>query len=142
MKNFLFFLSLIFSFIACSGESETILSYHYDTSISYNENLLLLDSISNCINDPFEMETFEKIDSIYIDGNTISIPYQIYCDKDNMKSVGVYIHGDTLNIALIEKEKTPNFSIDCPVWIYGTLKSNIKGNYIETPFNVYPLGKK
>lgn len=91
--------------------------------------------------DPWE-ETFEKIDSIYIGGNTISIPYQIYCDKDNMKSVGVYIHGDTLNIALIEKEKTPNFSIDCPVWIYGTLKSNIKGNYIETPFNVYPLGKK
>ncbi|MBO4713763.1 MAG: hypothetical protein J5615_07740 [Fibrobacter sp.] len=58
-----------------------------------------------------------------------------------MKSIGVYIHGDTLKVALIEKEKTPNFDIDCPVWIYGTLKSSIKGNYIETPFSVYPLGK-
>ena len=59
-----------------------------------------------------------------------------------MKSIGTIIHGDTLKIVLIEKEKTPNFDIDCPVWIYGSLNGNLKGNYIETPFDVYPLGKK
>ena len=88
------------------------------------------------------MATFEKIDSIYTNKNFISIPYQIYCAKDNMKSIGTIIHGDTLKIVLIEKEKTPNFDIDCPVWIYGSLNGNLKGNYIETPFDVYPLGKK
>ena len=68
MKIFLFSLLLVFSFVACSddsSESETILSYHYDTSISYNENLLLLDSISTCLYDESVIESIYKYDTIF-----------------------------------------------------------------------------
>ena len=143
MTKYIFFLLCILNIVACTNDDSSIeTSYHYDTSLDYDEKLIVLDSISNCINDPNDMEIFIKTDSVFSNNEHISIPYQIYCSKENFNSIGVYTHGDTLKVALIEKEKTPNISLDCPVWVYGSLNSNLKGGYIETPFDVYPLGKK
>lgn len=66
----------------------------------------------------------------------------MYSFAENIKSIGVYSMGDTLKIELIEKEKTPNYSLDCPVWVYGTLNGNVAAKYIKTRSGIYPLKKK
>lgn len=69
-------------------------------------------------------------------------PSQIHSSRSNIKSIGVHSFGDTLKLELIEKEKTPNFDLYCPVWIYATLNDTLNGNYIKTFVGVYPLGRK
>lgn len=148
MKNFLIFLLLVFSFVACSddsSESETILSYHYDTSISYNEKLLLLDSISNCLYDESIIESIYKYDTIFTkmkQGEKLLFFSQVHSFKDNIKSIGTRSYGDTLEIELIEKDKTPTASLYCPVWVYSIINGEINAKYIKTFTGVYPLGKK
>lgn len=143
IKRVLFFCLCFLIVVACTNkESSDVVSYHYDTNLNYDESLIILDSISNCINDSDDMGNFAKTDSIFRNDEHITVPYQIYCSKENFKSIGVYDRGDTLKIALIEKEKTPNYSLDCPVWVYGTLIGDVESGYMKTPFGVYPLKKK
>lgn len=148
----IFFLTLVistFSFIACTGEpneSDASFTYHYDTSISYDEKSLLLDSLSNCIIDSSKIESVYKFDSVFIeqqkDREFIVFPSQVHSSIDNIKSIGVHPFGDTLKIELIEKEKTPEVNLFCLVWVYGLVNEKINAKYIKTFTGVYPLGKK
>ncbi len=67
--------------MACSKNSSDTDFFHYDTSLSYNENLLVLDSISACIDDEMEWERFFKQDSVFIkrqgDKEIIVFPSQL-----------------------------------------------------------------
>lgn len=151
MKKKLFFIFSISAVlnIACSdnsSESETGLTYHYDTSIDYNEQTVLLDSISSCLNDSIRIESIYKFDTIFVERQQkkemIAFPSQIHSSKDNIKSIGVHSFGDTLKIELIEKEKTLDADICCLVWVYGTVNDKIDAKYIKTFTGVYPLGGK
>ena len=148
----IFFLVLATSislFIACSDNStssEIKERFHYDTSLSYDETTLSIDSISNCLNDSARIEQIYKFDSIYIEQKTeketIAFPSQIHSSRSNIKSIGIHTFGDTLKIELIEKEKTPDIDLCCLVWIQATLNGTLKGNYIKTFTGVYPLGNR
>ena len=147
-SKFLFIFSMsIFLFVACSKEAEesSEFTYHYNTSLDYDNNLLSLDSISDCIANPNELDYFEGKKSIDIqrqDGKEILVfPTQIYTSKQTIQSIGIHLSGDTLSIALIEKEKTPNYSLDCPVWVYASLNGELDADYIKTSSGVYPLAK-
>ena len=67
---------------------------------------------------------------------------QVHSFKDNIKSIGTRSYGDTLEIELIEKDKTPTASLYCPVWVYSIINGEINAKYIKTFTGVYPLGKK
>ena len=147
-SKFLFIFSMsIFLFVACSKEAEesSEFTYHYNTSLDYDNNLLSLDSISDCIANPNELDYFEGKKSIDIQrqgGKEILVfPTQIYTSKQTIQSIGIHLSGDTLSIALIEKEKTPNYSLDCPVWVYASLNGELDADYIKTSSGVYPLAK-
>lgn len=151
MKIFfsLILVTLISLFIACSENSDTSgieERFHYDTSLSYDETTLSLDSISNCLNDSARIEQIYKFDSIFIelqkDREFIVFPSQVHSSIDNIKSIGIHPFGDTLKIELIEKEKTPEVDLCCLVWVYGTINGEIDVKYIKTFTGVYPLGKK
>lgn len=147
MRNYIFMIvcSLFFLFIACSKNSSETDFFHYDTSLSYNENLLVLDSISSCIDDEMEWERFFKQDSVFIkrqgDKEIIVFPSQLNTLRRTIKSIGINSFGDTLKIELIEKEKSPGLSLDCPVWVYGSLNGELDGKYIKTFTGVYLLVK-
>ena len=132
--------------LGCSSESDSGEFYHYDTSLDYNEQILSLDSITNCIIDSTETEYHSSIDTIFIssDGkkNSFTFPTYLLCSKNNIKSIGVYAIKDTLKIELIENEKTPGVPLDCPVWVYSTPNGDINAKYILTRSGIYPLGKK
>lgn len=145
-SKFLFILSIsIFLFVACSKEAEgsSEFTYHYNTSLDYDENLLSLDSISDCIEDPNELDYFEGKNSIDMkrqDGKeTLVFPTQLYTSKEAIQSIGIHLSDDTLSVALIEKEKTPNYSLDCPVWVYASLNGELDAGYIKTSSGVYPF---
>jgi len=149
MKNSLILALFCLSFIACSedsGESNMGYTYHYDTSISYDEKKLLLDSISDCIIDSAAIESVYNSDTIFIeekDGvEIVAFPSQVHSYIANIKSIGVHSFGDTLKIELIEKEKTLEASFFCLVWVYGTVNDKIDAKYIKTFTGVYPLGSK
>lgn len=147
-SKFLSILSVsLFLFVTCSKETEesSEFTYHYNTSLDYNENLLSLDSISDCIVDPNELDYFEgkkSIDMERQDGKeALVFPTQLYTSKETIRSIGIHLSGDTLSIALIEKEKTPNYSLDCPVWVYASLNGKLDAGYIKTSSGVYPFAK-
>lgn len=149
MKIFLSFLIFVLSFVACSDDSSESYSgeiFHYDSSLNYDEQTLSLDSITNCIIDRAETEYHASIDTVFIssDGKKarFTFPSYLLCSKDNVKSIGVYAIKDTLKIELIENEKTPVVSLDCPVWVYSTLNEDVNAKYILTRSGVYPLGMK
>lgn len=129
-----------------SNESDSGLSFHYDTSLSYEESVLSIDSISKCIIDSTKIEYVYKLDSIFIEQNKekeiIAFPSQIHSFKDNIKSIGIHPLGDTLKVELIEKEKTPDTDLFCLVWVYSTLNEKISAKYIKTFTGVYPIGRK
>ena len=135
---------LFFLFMACSKNSSDTDFFHYDTSLSYNENLLVLDSISACIDDEMEWERFKQ-DSVFIkrqsDKEIIVFPSQLNTLRRVVKSIGIHSFGDTLKIELIEKEKSPGLSLDCPVWVYGSLNGELDGKYVKTFTGVYLLVK-
>ncbi len=95
--------------MACSKNPSETDFFHYDTSLSYNENLLVLDSISACIDDELEWKRFFKQDSVFIerqgDKEIIVLPSQLNTLRKVVKSIGIHSFGDTLKIELIEKEK-------------------------------------
>ena len=132
--------------LGCSSESDSGEFYHYDTSLDYNEQMLLLDSISNCIIDSAETEYHSSIGTIFIsnDGEkpSFTFPSYLLSSKDNIKSIGVYAIKDTLKIELLEKKKTPGVSLDCPIWVYSTPNGDISTKYILTRSGVYPIEKK
>ena len=135
-----------FSFfhLGCSENTDSGDSFHFDTSLDYNENILTLDSISGCLGS-VEMERHDRADTVFVNNEagkkTLTFPSRLECSKDNIKSVGVYTSGDTLTLETLEKEKTPEITLDCPVWVYVTLNESLDGNYIKTRTGVYPLGK-
>jgi len=145
-KIFILLMMIVFFIVACSMDGNPELMYHYDTSLSYDESILTLDSVSNCINSQKETEIHSKTDSLFIerqdDKDIIVFPFQIYCSKENIKSVGVYAFGDTLKLELIEKEKTPGSPLDCPVWAYSSVKENLDGKYVKIRNKIYPLIKR
>ncbi|MCL4102219.1 hypothetical protein [Fibrobacter sp. HC4] len=148
MNKLLLLFAMIFAFVACSsGSSSDIedVSYNYDTSLDYNEELLVLDSISNCIRNAEMLDKIYTSDSIFIkqekNGKKITFPSQIHSSIDNIKSIGVYEKGDTLKVELIEKEKTHQKQLLCPVFVYATIKGDIKEKYILTFTGLYPLVK-
>ena len=121
----IFLSSTAFLWFGCdNGSTDDGLSFKYDTSINYDENFFALDSISDCAKTQVDVEEIESQDTVFIENdngqNRIFFPTQIYYSKDNVKSIGVHINEDTLTVALIEKEKTPNISLDCPVRVYAT----------------------
>lgn len=130
--------------MACSKNSSDTDFFHYDTSLSYNENLLVLDSISACIDDEMEWERFKQ-DSVFIkrqgDKEIIVFPSQLNTLRRVVKSIGIHSFGDTLKIELIEKEKSPGLSLDCPVWVYDSLNGELDGKYVKTFTGVYLLVK-
>lgn len=146
MRNDVFTIAcLFFFFMACSKNPSETDFFHYDTSLSYNENLLVLDSISACIDDELEWERFFKQDSVFIerqgDKEIIVLPSQLNTLRKVVKSIGIHSFGDTLKIELIEKEKSSGLSLDCPVWVYGSLNGELDGKYIRTFTGVYVLVK-
>lgn len=141
--------ALAFTFIACSDDSSSSnedLSYHYDTSLEYDKGVLALDSISNCIDGVDDVKLHDQVDSVFVesrgDDEVVTFPSRISTTRDVINSVGVYVAGDTLKVALIESEKTPNYTLDCPVWGYTTVKGEINSKYISTASGVYVLGRK
>lgn len=149
MKNSLILALFFLSFIACSEDSDESnmgYTYHYDTSISYDEKKLSLDSISDCIIDSAAIESVYNSDTIFIEKKNavevMTFPSQVHSSIANIKSIGVHSFGDTLKIELIEKEKTPEASLFCLVWVYGSVNEKISAKYIKTFTGVYPLGSK
>ncbi|MCF0222984.1 MAG: hypothetical protein HUK20_01825 [Fibrobacter sp.] len=134
-----------FIYLGCSKDTDMGESFHYDTSLDYDETIMTLDSISDCLNS-IEMERHDRADTVFINNEAgrkkLTFPSRLDCSKDNIKSVGVYTSGDTLTLETLEKEKSPGLTLDCPVWVYATLKKKLDGNYIKTRTGVYPLGKK
>lgn len=85
---------------ACFDDSdgvESTYSYHYDTTLPYDETVLNLDSMSSWLTDSASLESFYKNDSAFIetqDGKEILVfQSQRNCTKDAIKSVGVYALG-------------------------------------------------
>lgn len=145
----LFLLTAFFAVVACSDDSSSSnedLSYHYDTSLEYDKGVLALDSISNCIDGVDDVKLHDQVDSVFVesrgDDEVITFPSRISTTRDVINSVGVYVAGDTLKVALIESEKTPNYTLDCPIYVYTTVKGEINSKYISTASGVYALGKK
>lgn len=150
MKNVIMSLSMvIFLLAACSDDSSSsseILSYHYDTSYSYDETVMSLDSISNCLHDSLSLATFGSNDSAYVEteGEKNILVFQSFArsSRSNIKSVGAYALDDTLKLELIEKEKMPDVDLFCPIYVYTTVKGEINSKYISTASGVYVLGRK
>ncbi|WP_295053258.1 hypothetical protein [uncultured Fibrobacter sp.] len=149
MKNSLILALFFLSFIACSEDSDESnmgYTYHYDTSISYDEKKILLDSISDCIIDSAAIESVYNSDTIFIEEKNgveiVAFPSQVHSSIDNIKSIGTHLFGDTLKIELIEKEKTLEANLFCVVWVYGSVNEKISAKYIKTFTGVYPLGSK
>lgn len=141
--------ALAFTLIACSDDSSSsneILHYHYDTSYSYDETVLSLDSLSECLHKSDAIDEFDGKDSAFIETSDkrTSLTFQayIYVPRSNIKSVGAYALGDTLKLELIEKEKMPDADLFCPIYVYTTVKGEIDSRYISTASGVYALGKK
>ena len=145
--NKITFLSLLVScwlIAGCQNEWGDTEGFHYDTSLHYDESILLLDSISNCsgnIADAF------FVDTLFIESvggkKTLVFPAQIYTDKKIIRSIGIHPSGDTLIVGLIEKEKTPNYLLDCPVLVYSTVNKDLPGKYLSLgPAYTYFLKKK
>lgn len=148
MSKYIFFSLIISLFVSSCSDDETDIdiSYHYDTSISYDEKKLSLDSISDCIIDSAAIESVYNSDTIFIEKKNavevMTFPSQVHGSIANIKSIGVHSFGDTLKIELIEKEKTPEASLFCLVWVYGSVNEKISAKYIRTFTGVYPLGTK
>ncbi len=142
-------LIVLFLLAACSDDSSAsseILSYHYDTSYSYDEAVLSLDSLSECQYKPADVEAFDRNDSAFVEtlGERVYLVFQsyIYVPRSNIKSVGAYALGDTLKLELIEKEKMLDAGLFCPIYVYTTVKGEINSKYISTASGVYVLGRK
>lgn len=131
-------------FSACSSNPDE--STTRDSQITLDENLILLDSISQCLSDTNEISEHSKIDTVRLTqrNNTLSLvfPSEIYCSRENIKSIGVSIQDDTISVELIQKESKTNAKLDCPVWVYSTLNRDLKGKYLQTRTNVYALIKQ
>lgn len=148
MSKYIFFSLIISLFVSSCSDDETDIdiSYHYDTSISYDEKKILLDSISDCIIDSAAIESVYNSDTIFIEEKNgveiVAFPSQVHSSIDNIKSIGTHLFGDTLKIELIEKEKTLEANLFCVVWVYGSVNEKISAKYIKTFTGVYPLGSK
>lgn len=140
--------SIVLLLTACSNNANDSISgnsFHYDTTLTYDETILSLDSISKCINDSAALNEFFKNDSFFTvnQNNKKLLNFQsyLYTSKKDIKSVGANVNGDTLKLALIEKAQTPMLELFCPVWVYTTVNGNINSKYISTASGVYTLNK-
>jgi len=148
VKTTIAFVAAFFSAIAvysCSGETDC--SCLDNTETVYNETLLQLDSLSPCANTEQEMDRIENVDSLFIvsENGKVSFvfPSQISWSRDSIKSIGVESKGDTLRVKLLLKENTPIMPLDCPVWVYATVKGTIDEHYAITDVGpVHTLIKK
>lgn len=135
-------LAMIISACSDSNDSDAGLSYHYDTSLTYDETVLELDSISGCILDSAEIDRIYKLDTLYIENQKFWFPSQVHSLQSNIKSIGVHAFGDTLKLELIEKSKTVQADFYCPVWVYGSLSGNLQGKFVSTFTGVYALSNR
>ena len=131
-------------FSACSSDLDGSITNESQTS--RDENLLLLDSISRCLSDVSEISEHSKIDTVYLkqrnNVQSLVFPSEIYCSRENIKSIGIAIQNDTINVELIQKESKANAKLDCPVWVYSTLNGDLKGKFIQTRTRTYVLIKQ
>lgn len=127
---------------SCSGEAST----NRSPEIANNEVLLQLDSLSPCATND-QLDSIENVDTLFIvskDGKTSFVfPAQISWSRDSIESIGVESRGDTLVAKLLIRENTPDMPLDCPVWVYSTVKGTIDEHYAITPVGpVHTLIKK
>ena len=146
IKSAIVFAATLFSVMAtysCSDEAST----NRSAENVYNETLLQLDSLSPCANTEQDMDSIYNADSLFIvskDGKTSFVfPAQISWSRDSIESIGVESRGDTLVAKLLIKENTPAMPLDCPLWVYSTVKGTIDEHYAITPVGpVHTLIKK
>ena len=145
IKSAIVFAATLFSVMAtysCSGDAST----NRSPEIANNEVLLLLDSLSPCATND-QLDSIENVDTLFIvskDGKTSFVfPAQISWSRDSIESIGVESRGDTLVAKLLIRENTPDMPLDCPVWVYSTVKGSIDEHYAITPVGpVHTLIKK
>ena len=134
IKSAIVFAATLFSVMAtysCSDEAST----NRSTENVYNETLLQLDSLSPCATND-QLDSIENVDTLFIvskDGKTSFVfPAQLSWSQDSIKSIGVESRGDTLSIELLLKKNTPPLKLDCPLWVYSTVKGTIDEHYAVT----------
>ena len=145
IKSAIVFAAALFSAIAtysCSGDAST----NRSPEIASNEVLLQLDSLSRCATND-QLDSIENVDTLFIVSKNGKVsfvfPVQISWSRDSIKSIGVESRGDTLSIELLLKENTPVMPLDCPVWVYSTVKGTIDEHYAVTDVGpVHTLIKK
>ena len=145
IKSAIVFAATLFSVMAtysCSDEAST----NRSTENVYNETLLQLDSLSPCATND-QLDSIENVDTLFIvskDGKTSFVfPAQLSWSQDSIKSIGVESRGDTLSIELLLKKNTPPLKLDCPLWVYSTVKGTIDEHYAVTDVGpVHTLIKK
>ena len=125
IKNIIAFVAALFSVMvvcSCSGDVST----NHSSEIANNEVLLQLDSLSPCATND-QLDSIENVDTLFIvskDGKTSFVfPAQISWSRDSIESIGVESRGDTLVAKLLIRENTPDMPLDCPVWVYSTVKA-------------------
>lgn len=145
IKSAIVFVATLFSVMAtysCSGDAST----NHSSEVAYNETLLQLDSLSPCATND-QLDSIENVDTLFIvskDGKTSFVfPAQISWSRDSIESIGVESRGDTLSIELLLKKNTPIMPLDCPVWVYSTVKGTVDEHYAITDVGpVHTLIKK
>ena len=145
IKSAIVFAATLFSVMAtysCSGDAST----NRSPEIANNEVLLQLDSLSPCATND-QLDSIENVDTLFIvskDGKTSFVfPAQLSWSQDSIKSIGVESRGDTLSIELLLKKNTPPLKLDCPLWVYSTVKGTIDEHYAVTDVGpVHTLIKK
>jgi hypothetical protein len=145
IKSAIVFAAALFSVMviySCSGDAST----NHSSEVAYNEQLLQLDSLSPCATND-QLDSIENVDTLFIvskDGKTSFVfPAQISWSRDSIKSIGVESRGDTLVAELLIRENTLVVPLDCPVWVYSTVKGSIDAHYAITPVGpVHTLIKK
>ena len=145
VKTTIVFVAALFSaMVICSCFSDA--STNRSPEIANNEVLLQLDSLSPCATND-QLDSIENVDTLFIvskDGKTSFVfPAQISWSRDSIKSIGVESRGDTLVAELLIRENTLVVPLDCPVWVYSTVKGSIDEHYAITPVGpVHTLIKK
>lgn len=145
IKSAIVFVATLFSVMAtysCSGDAST----NHSSEVAYNETLLQLDSLSPCATND-QLDSIENVDTLFIvskDGKTSFVfPAQLSWSQDSIKSIGVESRGDTLSIELLLKKNSPPLKLDCPLWVYSTVKGTIDEHYAVTDVGpVHTLIKK
>ena len=126
-----------------------LFSFHVQTqSAEENAQNILMNAAIQIQTAYSRVDTMaENVDTLFIvskDGKTSFVfPAQISWSRDSIESIGVESRGDTLVAKLLIRENTPDMPLDCPVWVYSTVKGSVDEHYAITPVGpVHTLIKK